>query len=230
MAGQGAQRGLVFTGGNAQRDLLVQLGRKLGRELDGFAVVQAFRTGTGAVQIPDLVMRGPLHADQHAAHLTCLGRPGLHQIINGLPAAEVQVADTEIGSLRHGQRGAQCAQQVLINVVEDPGHLPPVFVGIVHAGGSVNRQKSDRKAQEILRIAHPQTHSAAWPVARRSTLRSESPCRPCGRSARSTCAPSRSVACRWGGRRFRSPRSAWPRPRGAFRRSAESRTARCASR
>ena len=78
-------------------------------------------------------MRGPLHADQHAAHLTCLGRPGLHQIINGLPAAEVQVADTEIGSLRHGQRGAQCAQQVLINVVEDPGHLPPVFVGIVHS-------------------------------------------------------------------------------------------------
>ena len=52
-------------------------------------------------------------------------RPGLHQIVNGLPTAQIEVTDAKISPLRDGERGPQGPQQVLFYVVKDSRHGAP---------------------------------------------------------------------------------------------------------
>jgi len=66
---------------------------------------------------------GPLcHADQEAAAASCATVPLLHQTVEILPAAQVEVAHAEVGVLRDLEGVLQGFEQVVFNVVKDARH------------------------------------------------------------------------------------------------------------
>ena len=129
---QAAQPGFVLAGGNAQRDLLAQVGGKLGFQAAGGGVVNMDMAGFGfiarvtvlavPVQRADVVVRRALHSDHHAADLALRGLPRRNQVVNRLPAAQIQITHAKISALRNLQSRPQRAEQVLFYVVKNTGH------------------------------------------------------------------------------------------------------------
>ena len=122
LASQGAQACLIFARRNAERDLFTQVRRKLGLKATGSGVINQTRIVCLTVQLANLFVGGSLHADQYAAYLAQSGFPRNDQIINSLPASQIQIADAKIRSPGDLHRGTQRAKQVLVNVVEDASH------------------------------------------------------------------------------------------------------------
>jgi len=57
------------------------------------------------------VLSEPLHSDQQPALLVSPARPLLDERVNRFPAAQVEVADAEVGMFGDGQRFLQCWQK-----------------------------------------------------------------------------------------------------------------------
>ena len=119
---QFAQPFFIGAGRNAQRDLLTQMRCELHLEAQCGRIVETTLFGGGAVQISYLVVRWPLHADQDAANLAFVGNPWLNKIVNGLPAPEIEIADTKMRALGDLKSLAQGGKQVFSDVVEDARH------------------------------------------------------------------------------------------------------------
>jgi hypothetical protein len=62
------------------------------------------------------------HADEQSATLPRPSGPTVDKLVNGLPAPEIEVAGTKIGTVRDFQSLPQCWEKILFNVVEDAGH------------------------------------------------------------------------------------------------------------
>src|SRR5205807_7033777 len=77
---------------------------------------------------PEFVLRQPVHADQQPATLPLAAGPGIDVLVELLPAAQIEIANAEIGALRDLERLAQGRQQALLDIVEDTRHIASVPV------------------------------------------------------------------------------------------------------
>ena len=80
-----------------------------------------------AVGEAQFVLGEPLHADQETALGTVAARPLLDQGVDRFPAAQIEVADAEIGALGDFERVPQGWQKIGGDVVEDAGHVGVSF-------------------------------------------------------------------------------------------------------
>ena len=122
LAGKTAQASFILPCRDAQSDLLAQMGGKLSFESAGGGVVDQAGLIALTVQLTDFLMRRSLHADQHPAHLARRRVPRRDQVVNGLPAPQVQIAHAKIGAPGDLHGGTQSTQQILINIVKYAGH------------------------------------------------------------------------------------------------------------
>ena len=69
-----------------------------------------------------VVLGKPLHADEQAAALAIAAGPAFDGLVELLPAAEVEVADAEVGAVGDLDGVQQGGEEGLLDVVEDAGH------------------------------------------------------------------------------------------------------------
>ena len=64
----------------------------------------------------------PLHSNQETALCSLAARPLFDETIYSFPAAQIEVADAEVGAVRDLERIPQRRQEVQGDVVKDAGH------------------------------------------------------------------------------------------------------------
>ena len=74
------------------------------------------------MSVAKFVLWQSLHADEQSATLPRPSGPVVNQLIDGLPAPEIEVTDTKIRTVRDFQSLPQGRKKILFNVVEDAGH------------------------------------------------------------------------------------------------------------
>ena len=127
LGGQPAQAGLVFVGGSADRELVAELLGQLLLEAEGRLVVDAVvaLTRLSATRSSSCGSRCmPTSSRQQ-----CPSPPAQRstQLVELLPAAQVEVADAEVGAVGELQGLPQGRQERLLDVVEDAGHVARLF-------------------------------------------------------------------------------------------------------
>jgi hypothetical protein len=75
-----------------------------------------------AVSEAQVVLGEALHADKETALDTLAARPLFNQGVDRFPAAQVEIADAEVGALGDLERVPQRGQEVGGDVVKDAGH------------------------------------------------------------------------------------------------------------
>ena len=118
---EAAQACLVLVRGRADEQLLAKLLRHAGFEAHDGSLVHLLRS-LEAENLAQFVFRLLLHADQQAAAALLVALPALHQAIDGAPAAQVEIADAEIGALGYPERILQGFEQFVFDIVEDTRH------------------------------------------------------------------------------------------------------------
>jgi hypothetical protein len=122
LGGEAAQARLVFVGRCAQGELGAELFGELALEADDELVADSVLVGQEAVGGAEFVLGQALHADEQAALLPRATGPVFDERVDGFPATEVEVADTEVCALGDGEGFPQGGQEVESDVVEDAGH------------------------------------------------------------------------------------------------------------
>ena len=121
---QPAQAGLVSIGRRTQGQLFAEfLGQPFleARRRLSVECAAAPRQTMGEAY---LLVRQPLHADEQPAASPGAARPSFDVLVDGAPAAQIEIADAEIRALGHGQGFRQRGEQVLFDVVENSRHAP----------------------------------------------------------------------------------------------------------
>ena len=75
-----------------------------------------------AIGEPQLVLGEPLHADEEAALGPLAARPLFDQGVDRFPAAQIEIADAEVGALGDLERVPERWQEVGGDVVKDARH------------------------------------------------------------------------------------------------------------
>jgi len=102
--------------------LIPELLRHLLAERADLTLVNQIVRLTKRKRLTELVVWKTLHSDQNATPLPRLTGPTSHQVVERLPAAQVEVADGEIGSDPNLKRIAQIWKELIVDIVEDPRH------------------------------------------------------------------------------------------------------------
>jgi hypothetical protein len=122
LGGQSPQAALIGIGGHAKGKLVLEFFSQLLFPSKGGLIVDAFVGVHHAQGLVQFCLRQTLHAHQQAAAVSIAAGPALDELVNLLPAAEVEVADAEIGAIGQGERLAQGREQGLVDVVKDARH------------------------------------------------------------------------------------------------------------
>ncbi len=122
LASKAPQRHLILRCWDADGQLLLQpVGiRSLGSNDKG--LINAVVTATDSQGSNQLMFRRGLHADQHTGAGSIATHEGVYQIIHMLPTAQVEVADAEVGPVRHTQGIPERREKRKLNVVIDVRH------------------------------------------------------------------------------------------------------------
>ena len=67
----------------------------------------------GLIKCFDAFMRRALHADENARNLTLSGMPFPNDVVDSLPAAQIQVTNTKIGARGRDKRATKCLKQLV---------------------------------------------------------------------------------------------------------------------
>ena len=94
-----AKAGLVLVGGRAERELRAKLLGEPALEADDGLIADLVFLRQEAVGLAQFVLRQPLHSNEQAALVARAARPVFDEAINRFPAAQIEVADAEVGSL-----------------------------------------------------------------------------------------------------------------------------------
>lgn len=118
---QAAQSLLVGVGGRADQQLLAKfVGHTLFQAHDG-SLINALLSAQ-AEQFAQFVLWPLGHADEEAARAVRAALPVLHETVEGLPAAQVEVADAEVCAFGDFEGVLQGFEQAVFYVVEDARH------------------------------------------------------------------------------------------------------------
>jgi hypothetical protein len=107
-------------------------------------------------------MRGALHTDENTAYLPAIWVPILYQVVNGLPATQVEIAHAKIGTVAHLHRASKGSKQVLVNIVKNSRHkalrytnMHPIRSSIQKIAWPVRRQTENSMCVEICAESSP---------------------------------------------------------------------------
>ena len=114
LGAQPAQASFVCVGGGPESELEAKLLRHAALEADSDLVTHLIVAGREAVGLAELVLGETLHADEEPALVSGPAGPVVDEVVDGFPAAEIEVADA--GSQRSWRllryravlRGARC--------------------------------------------------------------------------------------------------------------------------
>ena len=118
---QFVQARFVFVVRSAEGQLAAKLFRQALLHPDGGLVVDRRVLAQQAQSFTKLLLRRLLHPHQQPARSTAIG-PVLDMIVEFLPPAQVEIADTKIGTVGDFERLHQRTQQLRFDVVEDTRH------------------------------------------------------------------------------------------------------------
>lgn len=117
--GETTQTTLVFVRRHTRSELVAELFcQPLLQPQSGLVVKPAIRADK-APHFSLFFVRQLLHSDEQSAALTFPAVPTLDERVELLPAAQVEITDTEISVCRCFERVAECREQFLLDVVED---------------------------------------------------------------------------------------------------------------
>ena len=97
-------------------------------------------TGGEAAGATQLFVGEVLHTDEEAAAVAFAAGPGFDALVDGAPAAQVEVTDAEVGAVSVLEGLGQGVAEVAVDVVEDAGigGIVPLMAGCaVYCNGSV---------------------------------------------------------------------------------------------
>jgi hypothetical protein len=116
------KRRLIVIGWDAEGQLLTELLGNPPLFAQGGLVVEAIVVLTRAQSLAQFIAGSDMHADQQSAALAVAARPAIHMSGKMTPAAQIEIPDTEIGTLGDLEGFLQCRQQRFFYVVEDSWH------------------------------------------------------------------------------------------------------------
>jgi len=119
---QAAETGFIVIGRGAESELGAKLFGETALQADDGLLADLVLLGEEAVGEPQLVLGEPLHADEQAALGPGAARPLFDEAVNGFPAAQIEVTDAEIGTVRDLEGISQRRKEFQGNVVKDAGH------------------------------------------------------------------------------------------------------------
>ena len=92
-------------------------------EPDGLLIVDPLVGVQDVEGLLQLLLREPLHADEQPAAVAQPAGPAVDQFVDLLPAAQVEVANAEVGAVAFWLADSCSAvRERLVDVVEDTGH------------------------------------------------------------------------------------------------------------
>src|SRR3954465_3322415 len=100
---QTPQAGLVLIGWRAQSELLTELLGEAPLEADGGLEIDAVDPREEAQRLPQLILGEPLHPYKKPATAPLVSGPAFDQAVDGLPTAQVEVANTEVRAIGQGE-------------------------------------------------------------------------------------------------------------------------------
>ena len=118
---QFTQAGFVFVVGGTESQLAAKLFRQALLYPDGGLIVDRLALAQQAQCFAKLLLGRFLHPHQQSAGATAI-RPVLDMIVELLPPAQVEIADTKISPVGDMERLHQHSQQLRFDVVEDTRH------------------------------------------------------------------------------------------------------------
>src|SRR5213593_658585 len=95
-----AQPCFVGFRGCPESELVPKLLRESSFQPDGGLIVHGLVIADEAKALPQLVLRKPLHSDEEAALPLLAARPAVNVGIYRLPAAQIEIADAKVRTLR----------------------------------------------------------------------------------------------------------------------------------
>ena len=109
---EAAQAGFVVVGGGAEGELGAKFLGETPFQTDDGLLADLVLLRQEAVGEAQFVLGEPLHADEEAALRALAARPLFDQAVNRFPAAQIEVADAEVGALGDLERVPQRWQEV----------------------------------------------------------------------------------------------------------------------
>ena len=119
---EASQSGFIVIGRGTHRELGTKLLGQPTFQADDSLIAHLFLVRQQAVGLPQILLRQTLHADQQSALLSQPPTPPFNQRIDRLPAAQVEITDTEVGSFGDFYRLPQSGQEFEFDVVENAWH------------------------------------------------------------------------------------------------------------
>jgi hypothetical protein len=116
------RRPLVLVGRRSDRQLSTEFLR--GRPLEPLRRlrVDPVWTGEKTEPISKLVLRQLLHTHDYPAAGAFAAKPGVDEMVNLPPAAEIEIADTKVRTFRNFEGIGKCRKERQRDVVKDSGH------------------------------------------------------------------------------------------------------------
>jgi hypothetical protein len=99
LSGQATKARLILVAGSAKGELCTEIYGQSALQADDNLIAHLLFLRQEAVGLAKLLLCEPLHSDQKPALLSLTSRPIVDERVNRLPAPEIEVADTEIGSI-----------------------------------------------------------------------------------------------------------------------------------
>jgi hypothetical protein len=122
LGGQAAETGFVGVIRGAHSELVAEFLGELALEASGGLVVHWLVGPDQAEALAEFLGREALHADKEAALVVRTAGPFVDPRVDGLPAAQIEVANTEVRALENEKGLLKGREQGGLNVIEDAGH------------------------------------------------------------------------------------------------------------
>src|SRR5712692_1964882 len=122
LSGEPPQTRFVFVRRDAERQLCPELFGEFLLQAQGALVVECFVLPHQTEELAQLLLGRALHADEQSALAAGSAGPTLDKGIERLPAAQVEIADTEVRTVGQLENLLQLRQEGLLDVVKDARH------------------------------------------------------------------------------------------------------------
>jgi hypothetical protein len=99
LSGQATKARLILVTGSAKGELCAEIYGQPALQADNNLIAYLLVVRQKAVGLAKFLLRESLHADEKAALLPVTAGPPVNECVNRLPTPEIEVADTEIGSI-----------------------------------------------------------------------------------------------------------------------------------